>query len=103
MSLAKKERGNTFRSYVVWKSGSSYTDPSSNMSYFEVYKPDGTLYYSESGLKNSTGIFDYYVSTQTDDSLGIYKIRHWGYFNYGSPWYWERKQQTIELQIVDVI
>ena len=70
----KWERTNSFKSTVEWTSGSTYVDPSGNMSYIKVFKPDGTQYIHESGLKNATGIYQYYISTQSTDDLGLWII-----------------------------
>ena len=101
MGLVKWERGNVMRTQVIWKSGSSYTDPSSNISYLDITSPDGTSYLSESSNRRSEGIYDYHVSTNTTDDLGIYKIRHYGYFSY--PKGYLVKSDAYEVQMVDVI
>jgi len=101
MALTKVERGNVFRTQVIWKSGSTYTDPSSNVSNIEITAPDGTSYLSESGNRRSEGIFDYHVSTATSDDLGIYKIRHYGHFSY--PKGYLVKSDAYEIQFVDLV
>ena len=97
----KWERQNTWKSSVEWKSGSTYVDPSSNMSHIKVYKSDGTLYISESGARSDTGRYHYYVSTQSTDPLGYWIIDWYAYFNYGNPWNWMPKHEREIIQLVD--
>ena len=97
------ERENTFKTQVTWKSGSTNIDPSSNMSFLKVIEPDGTVMFQDvSGVRSATGIYHYYVSTQTSDDLGLYKIQWYAYFNYGSPFNYQIKYDTEVINLVAV-
>jgi len=102
MSATIWEKENTFKSTVEWLSGSTYVDPSANKSFINVYDPDGTLYISHSGIRDSTGVYHYYISTQSNAELGLWKIQWHGYFNYESPFSFLKKSETEVIQLVDV-
>lgn len=83
MTLTEYERGTTWKSTVTYQSGSSYVDCSGNMAYLTVYKADGSVLLGPaSGVHESTGIYHYFVSTQSTDPLGIYVTEWMGRFNY---------------------
>ena len=103
MTVTKWERENSIKSSVEWKSGSTYVDPSSNMSFIEVYNPYGTRYIADSGIKDATGKYHYYISTQSDAELGLWKIRWYAYFNYGSPFNYLEKSEMEVVNLVDII
>jgi hypothetical protein len=82
MTLQIYEREDTFKSTVSFYSGSALVDPSGNLAYIDVYRPDNTLLLSTSGQKISTGIYYYYITTEPEDNMGIYTIDWWGSFYY---------------------
>jgi len=103
MSLTKFERGNTFKTTVTFTSGSTNIDPSGNKAFLDVYKPDGTmLLQGVSGSRVSTGVYHYYISTDSNDPLGIYIIDWKGMFNYGFPWTYQWKHQKNTIQLLEV-
>jgi len=85
MSLTEYERLSTWKTTVTWTSGSTAVDPSGNMSFIDVYKPDGTLLITTpaSGERDGVGVFHYYISTASTDPLGIYIIDWHALFDYG--------------------
>jgi len=100
MTLTKYERGSTFKTTVTWMSSSTYVDPSGQKSYLDVYDSLGTkIFDSVEGSKESTGIYKYYVSTNSTDPLGVYVVDWWARFNYGTPWNYETKHERSEIQI----
>lgn len=102
MTIQKWERSNTFKSTVTWMSSNSYVDPSGHRSFIKVYDPNGNLYLSESGNRDATGRYHYYVSTQSNATLGLWKIQWWGLFNYESPFTYLEKSETEIVNLVDV-
>jgi hypothetical protein len=96
------ERTNSFKSEVEWTSGSSYVDPSGNMSFIDVYSPEGILYISESGVRTATGIYHYYISTASDATLGLWIIDWSAYFSYESPFNYLPKHEREVIELVDV-
>lgn len=80
MTLTSYERETTFLSTITFLSGSTEIDPVDNMAYIKVYDPDNNLYISDSGVKDSTGVYHYYISTSSDSPLGIYQIDWYGNF-----------------------
>jgi len=103
MALTKYERQNTWKSYVTYVSGTTNIDCSGNMAYLTVYRPDGTVLLGPvSGIRDSTGVYKYYVSTQSTDDLGIYVCEWKAYFNYGAPWDYSPKYDREAVQIVKV-
>jgi hypothetical protein len=104
MSVTKWERGNSFKTSVEWLSGSStYIDPSSNISTLYVYKPDNTLYFSHSGVRDGTGLYHYYVSTTSDDLLGLWRLKWSALFTYEEPFSYLEKTDTEVIEMVEVI
>lgn len=98
------EVGSTFKTTVTYKSGTTYVDPSGNMTFLSMKSPDGAVYMtSESGQRTSQGIYKYYVSTQTNDQLGLYTLSWLSYFNYSSPWDYKPKidRETVSIVSVD--
>ena len=85
MTYSSYEKGSSFKSTVTFTSGSIVKDPSGNRVFIEVYKPDGTLMINSSGTRVSTGVYFYWISTQSTDDLGIYRIKWSGFFNQGDP------------------
>jgi len=102
MTVTTWERENSFKSKVEWLSGSTYVDPSANKSFIKVYDPEGNLYISHSGIRESTGIYHYYVSTQSNATLGLWKIQWYAYFTYESPFSYLMKSETEVIDLVDV-
>ena len=103
MALTKYERGTTFKSTTTYTSGSTYIDPSGNMAFLNVYAPDGDLIIGPvSGSRDSTGIYHYFVSTQSNSDLGIYILEWKAQFNYGSPWNFSWKYDRCPVQIAHV-
>jgi len=100
--LGEYERGSTFKSVETYKSGSTYVDPSGNIAFITMYDPDGNVIIDNSGQRASTGVYYYYVSTQTDSPLGLYRIRWRAYWNFGSPWNYAPKDDTEAVSIVSV-
>jgi len=103
MTLTEYERGTVFKTNTVYTSGSTYIDCSGNMAYLTVYKPNGdTLLGPVSGLHESTGTYQYFVSTQTTDDLGIYVLEWKAMFNYQAPWNYSWKYDREPIHIVYV-
>ena len=102
MALQKWERTNFFKSQVIWKSGSTEIDPSGNMSFIDVYDPNGDIVISESSQRATSGTYVYYVSTQSDQDLGIWVIDHRAYFDYEHPWNFSQKHNYEPFQLVKV-
>lgn len=101
--VTEKERGNSFRTTVTFMSSNQYVDPSSNIAWIQVYKSDGTSMLSNaSGTRQSTGIYYYYISTQSTDPLGLYVVDWYGYFPYGSPFLYLPKHEREVVSIVYV-
>ena len=100
--LTKKERTTIFPTQVLWKSGSTLIDPSSNMSYIDIYNPEGDKVISESSQRYTTGTYRYYISTQSTDNLGIWVVDHWSYFNYQGRHGWQKKHNYEPFQLVYV-
>jgi len=69
------ERGNTIKSDIDFKSAGVLTNPYADTAKISVIRPDGTyLYSSATANYDGTGEFSYYISTNSSDPLGIYKI-----------------------------
>jgi len=103
MTLTKYERETTFKSRVTYTSGSTNINCSGNLAYITVYRPDGTVLLGpESGQHAATGIYDYYVSTQSTDDLGIYVCEWKTEFDYGMPWQNSPKYDREAIQLVKV-
>jgi len=102
LSLTKFERETTVRTMVAFKSGSTPVDPSGNIAYVEIYKPDGTILIEGSGSKDSTGNYRYYFSTGPTDLLGIYLIDWWGRFYYGTKYDYKEKHEREVIWLVNV-
>jgi len=99
----KYERGSTFRSQVTYTSGSTNINCSSNVTNLTVYKSDGTVLMGpESGAHITTGVYRYYVDTESTDPLGLYICEWKTYFNYNDPWNWKPKTDREIVQIVHV-
>jgi len=103
MSVQKWECGNSFRTDTQWLSGSVGVDPSGNISTLSVYRPDNTLYFSHSGVRDGTGLYHYYVSTTSDDQLGLWRIKWSALFSYENPFDWLEKTDTEVIELVEVI
>lgn len=103
MALTKLERDTTIKSSVLFTSGSIAVDPSGNMAFLDVYKPDGTLLIDGvSGSRDSTGAYHYFFNTQATDLLGIYVIDWWGRFYYGLPYDYKEKHEKEVIWLVNV-
>ena len=104
MSVTRWERSNTWKTTVEWKSGSTYIDPSGNISTLDVYKADGTHYISHSGVRDCTGIYHYYVSTSNDDPLGLWIVDWNGLFTHEDTgttnWIPKHDKEVVELVYV---
>jgi len=99
----KYERNSTWKSQVTYTSGTTNIDCSGNMAYLTVYKSDGTtLLGPVSGLHEETGIYKYYVSTQSTDPLGLYVCEWKTYFDYGGRQSWLPKYDREIVQVVHV-
>jgi len=103
MSLDRRERLNTFKTQVLWKSGNVAVDPSGNMTFISVFDADNTELINSSGQRSSTGTYYYYISTNANDPLGLYRIRWKGLFDYDSPFEYSPKYDTEIVQIVKVL
>lgn len=104
MALTRYERENSWKTYVEFKSGSTFIDPSGNLAYLTITKPDGTkLIDNISGARQSTGVYKYYVSTQSTDPLGLYVISWYGEFNYSGRWGYMPKYEKEVIQLVKVV
>lgn len=103
MSVTNYERGTSFKSTVTFYSGSTAKDPSGNRAFLDVYKPDGTLLFSASGAKDSTGVYHCYISTQNTDDLGLYRIKWTGYMNLNTRYSHipQVYQDAVNISIVD--
>ena len=101
--LARYERGSTFRTATAYTSGSTEIDCSGNMAYFTMYAPDGTSIIGPvSGHWYSTGVYEYFPSTQTTSDLGIYVLEWKAEFNYQSPWNYSPKYDREPIELVYV-
>jgi len=97
----KYERNTTWRTRVTYTSGSTNINCSGNVTNLTVYRPDGTVLLGpESGQHVATGIYDYYVSTQSTDDLGLYRCTWITYFDYGTPWNYSPKVDSEVIQLV---
>ena len=84
MSLTKYERKNSIKCDVTFQTGGVDTDPSGNKVYLSVIRPDNTyLYSSVSATRTDTGDYRYYISTNSSDPLGIYRIEWKGWHDVG--------------------
>lgn len=103
MSLTSYERGSTWRSYVFYQSGSTPLNCSGNKAYLTVYKPDDTILIGPvSGHHVSSGTYEYFVSTQSTDDLGIYITKWKAWFDYQTPWNYSPKVDREAVHIVHV-
>jgi len=103
MALSKYERSTTFRTATTYKSGSTYINCSGNMAYLTVYEPNGSVIIGPvSGHHYSTGIYEYFVSTQSTHDLGIYVLEWKAWFNYQSPWDYSPKYDREPIDLVYV-
>jgi len=97
----KYERETTFKTTVTYTSGSTNIDCSGNVTNLRVYDPNGTLIIGPvSGTHTSTGVYHYYVSTQSTHDLGLYICEWTTYFSYGSPWNWQPK---VDREIINLV
>jgi hypothetical protein len=103
MSVTNYERGTSFRVTVTFVSGSTVKDPSDNIALIDMYTPNGTLLFSNSGTRDSTGIYHCYISTQNTDDLGLYRIKWTGYMNIGGKYTHipQVYQDAVNISIVD--
>lgn len=84
MTLTKIVRGDTYRITNTFYSGSTATWPiSANVTW---YDPNGNAIFTDrSGLRTSTtGLFYYYVSTNSSHDLGIWVAEWTGKMDYGT-------------------
>jgi len=103
MTLTSYERGTVFKTNTTYTSGSTNVDSSGNIAYLTVYKPDGTVLMGPvSGLHESTGVYQYFVQTETTNDLGIYVLEWKAMFNYQSPWGYEWKYDREPIHLVNV-
>ena len=87
MTLSNYERGNCIKSEVDFKMDNTYTDPSGNVAYVDVIKPDGTYLVSAgTASRDSTGQYHYYFETANSDPLGIYVVVWKGMHNLGGTY-----------------
>lgn len=99
----KYERGSTWKTQIVYTSGSTAINCSGNISNVTIYKPDGSILLGpESGQHTATGTYTYYVSSASTDNLGLYKCRWITYFDYSGRWNYMPKRDTEIVQIVEV-
>ena len=102
--ITRYERGSTWRTQVVYTSGSTNVDCSGNVTKLTVYGPDGTTLITDvSGVRTSTGTYHYYVSTQSDYDLGLYVGEWKTYFFYEDPFRWQPKIDREVVNLVKVI
>ena len=98
--VSKFERGNTIKSTVIFKSGSSLADPSGNKAYINVIRPNDTyLVSAQSADRDGVGTYHYYFETNNADPLGLYLIEWYGY-NYLGGVYGNKKildRESIEI------
>lgn len=84
MSLTKYERGNTIKITAAFKSDDILTDPSGNKVWFHVIRSDGEyLYSAQQATRTGTGTYQYYISTNASDPLGIYIVHWYAYHTVG--------------------
>lgn len=102
MAMDKWERQSTWKSQVVYKSSNTAIDPSGSIAFIDVYDAEDNLILSNSGQRTSTGTYIYYVSTQSDDPLGIYRVRWRALFDYSGRWDYSPKYDTEVVQICKV-
>jgi len=103
MTLTKYVRGNTWRTRVSYLSGNTPIDCSSNIANLTVEAPDGSTYMTGiTGQHVSTGIYQYYLSTQSTDDLGIYVCSWESWFDYQHPWNYSPKVENEAIQLVHV-
>jgi hypothetical protein len=101
MALSKYERENTIKTDVDYKMSGAYTDPSGNVSYIHVIKPDGTYLVSGgNGIRDSTGQYHYFFKAGETDPLGIYVIEWYAYHNLGGGFGNMKLVQREPIQIV---
>lgn len=82
--MTKIERGNTKKVRVTVKDeDDSSIDPDNNKLYITVTNlQTETTYLSETEMtRNTTGTYDYYLSTSSSDSLGDYNVKYSGDYN----------------------
>jgi len=110
-TLSIYERGNTIKTSITYKSGSTLTDPSGSKAFVSIIKPDGTYLVGNStsgttASRDSTGNYHYYFTTSETDPLGIWTIE-WecresvgteDSVNYGYP----KMVQRSNIHIVNV-
>lgn len=102
MTLDIYERGNTIKSDVDFKMNGVLTDPSGNIAYIHVIKPNGTYLLSgQQATRSGVGEYVYYFQTEWTDPLGIYVIQWYGYHNLGGSYGYKRIVQRDAIQIVD--
>ena len=75
MTLTKYERGNTIKTEIDFKSDGVLANPYNSVATVDLIRPDGVYLYSgHSATHDGTGEFHAYISTNSCDPLGIYKI-----------------------------
>ena len=88
-TLQEFERGNTIKVVATFNTSSNVaTDPSGNVAFIQVFKPDGTsLIGGGSGAitsRTGTGSFKYFFDTADDYPLGVYVVQWQGYHGIGT-------------------
>lgn len=99
MSIGTYERGTTFQTILTLVSGSSYVNCSGNMAYLSFNDPAGSEIFSDiSGTHDSTGIYSYYVSTNSSHNLGLYELQWKFMLDLGRHgWQWKEDSETVSI------
>lgn len=73
--MEKYERENTIKTSVLFKISGSASDPYNSEVNINVIRPDGSYLLSgQSAIRNDTGSYKYFISSSSNDTLGIYTI-----------------------------
>jgi len=103
MTLPKYERGNTIKTDIDFKSDDVLEDPYDDIAYVDVIRPDGTYLMTDvSGTRDGEGEYHYYISTNSTDILGIYKIVWKAQHDVGGAQGLMPLRQRDTFQLVDV-
>lgn len=102
MALDKWERGSTWKTQLLCKSGSTLINCSGNYAELKIYDPNATVVIDTSGQHQSIGTYIYYVSTQTNQDLGIWLAEWKFWFDYSGPWGYSPKYDRYPIQLVHV-
>ena len=101
MALTKWVRGSSWRTRATYMSSNSYVDCSGNIASLSIEAPNGTTYMTGiTGQHVSTGVYQYYISTQSTDDLGIYICSWKSWFDYEHPWNYSPKVENEEISLV---